>query len=155
MSNDRVSPMCWLAALAVVMMVPLASAQNADLNPAALAYKLPSQINWVAGTNGAQTAVVAGDPEKAGLYVMLLKRTPHNMSRPHWHPNDRFITVLSGTWWVGTGSKFDPDRTVALPAGTVVTHFGKQIHYDGTKDDDIMLQIVGEGPATSTPAETR
>jgi hypothetical protein len=24
-------------------------------------------------------------------------------SRPHFHSNDRFITVLKGTWWVGTG----------------------------------------------------
>jgi hypothetical protein len=55
------------------------------------------------------------------------------MSRPHFHPNDRFITVLKGTWWVGTGAKFDPDNTVPMPAGTFVTHFGKQVHYDGAR----------------------
>jgi hypothetical protein len=77
------------------------------------------------------------------------------MSRPHWHPHDRFITVISGTWWVGSGDKFDPDNTVPLAAGSFVTHFGKQIHYDGAKDEEAVLEIVGMGPATATDAERR
>jgi quercetin dioxygenase-like cupin family protein len=35
--------------------------------------------------------------------MVLTKWLPGHMSRPHFHPNDRFITVLKGTWWVGTG----------------------------------------------------
>ena len=38
-----------------------------------------------------------------------------------------------------------------MPAGTFVTHYGKQVHWDGAKDTDAVLLIVGEGPATSTP----
>jgi hypothetical protein len=133
----------------------LGAVQAADLNPAALAFKLPNQIKWVEGQNGAAQAIIAGDPSKPGLYVVLTKWHPHHMSRPHFHPNDRFITVISGTWWVGTGTKYDPDSTVAMPAGTVVTHFGKQVHYDGAKDEEALLEIVGEGPATNTPAEQK
>jgi hypothetical protein len=77
------------------------------------------------------------------------------MSHPHWHPNDRFITVLSGTWWVGTGTKFDPDRTVPMPAGSFVTHYGKHVHFDGAKDQEAVLEIIGEGPGTATPAERK
>ena len=61
--------------------------------------------------------------------------------------------MISGTWWVGTGTKFAPEATVPMPAGSFVTHFGRQVHYDGAKDDECVLQIVGEGPATATPAE--
>jgi hypothetical protein len=129
--------------------------QNAKLDPAVLRYELPGQIHWVGDAIGAKMAVLVGDPSKAGLYIVLVKWAPHHMSHPHWHPNDRFITVLSGTWWVGTGTKFDPDRTVPMPAGTFVTHFGKQVHYDGAKDEEALLEIVGEGPATATPAETK
>lgn len=129
--------------------------QNAQLDSSALAYKLPSQVHWVDDAIGAKTAVLVGDPSKPGLYVVLVKWTPHHMSHPHWHPNDRFITVLSGTWWVGTGAKFDPDRTVAMPAGSFVTHFGKHVHFDGAKDSEAVLEIVGEGPATATPAEQK
>ena len=155
----------WRAAAAVIAMlvglvVARGSAQTAvpshkDLDPKVLAYKLPDQIAWKDDPMGAKMAVLAGDPSKPGLYVVLVKWTPHHMSHPHWHPNDRFITVISGTWWVGTGAKFDPEKTVAMPAGSFVTHFGKQIHYDGAKDSEAVLEIVGEGPATATPAEVK
>jgi hypothetical protein len=126
-----------------------------DLDPKVLAYKVPDQIPWKDDPIGAKTAVLQGDPSKPGPYIMLIKWTPHHMSHPHWHPNDRFITVISGTWWVGTGAKFDPDKTVPFPTGSFVTHFGKQIHYDGAKDSEAVLEIVGQGPATATPAEVK
>jgi hypothetical protein len=127
----------------------------AGLNPAALAYKLPDQIPWKGKEGVAQSAVLLGDPGKPGLYIQLMKWYPHNMSHPHFHPNDRFITVISGTWWVGTGTKYDPDATVAMPTGSFVTHFARQVHYDGAKDEPAVLEIVGEGPDTATPAEVK
>ena len=125
-----------------------------DLNPKAITITLPSDIQWKK-TAAAETATLYGDPSKPGYYVVLQKWLPHNNSRPHFHPNDRYIQVLSGTWWVGTGAKFSPESTVPLPAGTFVTHFAKQVHYDGAKDGEAVLQIVGEGPATATPAEEK
>lgn len=146
----------WIQAVLLVGMFAWAGSVNAaELDPKTLAYKLPDQINWVSNPNGSKQAVMVGDPEKPGMYVVLYTWTAHHMSRPHFHPNDRFITVLKGTWWVGTGSKFEPENTVPMPAGTFVTHFGKQIHYDGAKDADVILEIVGMGPATATEAETK
>jgi hypothetical protein len=129
----------------------------AELNPAALVYKLPDQIPWgPVNAAGAQSAVVAGDPTKPGFYAVYNKWTKGNhFSRPHFHPNDRYIVVLQGTWWVGTGPKFDLANTTAMPAGSFVTHFGKQVHWDGAKDEDAVLLIMGEGPATSTAAEEK
>jgi hypothetical protein len=141
--------------LVAAMFVWLGAVEASDLNPSAISIKLPKEIPWVASPAGSVTAVLAGDPAKPGLYVVLTKWTPHHMSRPHFHPNDRFITVISGTWWVGTGTKYDPDSTVPIPPGSFVTHYGKQIHYDGAKDEETVLQIVGMGPATSTPAEVK
>jgi quercetin dioxygenase-like cupin family protein len=143
------------AAVAIVTALLLGSAKAVDLNPSALAYKLPDQIPWQGPADGPQQATLLGDPSKPGLYIQLVKWTPHHMSHPHFHPNDRYITVLSGTWWVGTGTKFDPDQTVPMPAGSFVTHFAKGIHYDGAKDETAILEIVGEGPATATPAEVK
>ena len=140
---------------AIVLALVLASPISADINPAALAYKLPNQINWVEEGNGAMQAILKGDPSKPGLYIILVRWKAHRMSRPHFHPNDRYVTVISGTWWVGTGNKFDPNSTLARPAGTYVTHYAKQVHYDGAKDEDVVLQIVGEGPSTSTDAEAK
>jgi quercetin dioxygenase-like cupin family protein len=127
----------------------------ADLNPAAVTFTLPDKIEWKKGSGRNEQAILAGDPSKPGIYVVMVKWLPGGMSRPHFHPNDRFITVLKGTWWVGTGTKFDPDSTVPMPAGTFVNHFGKQVHYDGAKDEETVLLITGEEPATSTPAEAK
>jgi len=145
----------WMpAALAIVLFVIL-DPVKADLNPAALIYTLPKDIPWKLSANGNGSATLAGDPSKPGIYVQLTKWAPHTGSRPHFHPNDRYIYVISGTWWVGTGSKYDPDSMVPMHAGTFVRHVGKQIHYDGGKDEEAVLEIVGEGPATSTNAETK
>lgn len=150
----------WLLVAAVLIVSSLGAAKAtakaaADLNPAAIAIQLPNQIKWVDGGNGALNATLYGDPTKPGLYIILTRWTPHHMSRPHFHQHDRYITVLSGTWWVGTGTKYDPDSTVPLPPGSYARHFGKQIHYDGAKDQEVTLEIVGEGPATPTPAEQK
>jgi hypothetical protein len=141
--------------IAFVGMLGISSA--AELNPAAVIYKLPDQIPWGAvNAAGAQSAVVVGDPTKPGFYAVYNKWTKGNhFSRPHFHPNDRYIVVLQGTWWVGSGPKFDPANTTPMPAGSFVTHFGKQVHWDGAKDEDAVLLIMGEGPATSTGAEEK
>ena len=145
------------AAVLAAMLAP-APSQAVELDPKAVVYQLPDQIKWGPVTPaGSQQAVLFGDPTKPGLYGVLTKWTAGNhFSRPHFHPNDRFITVLSGTWWVGSGPNFDPaSGSVPIPAGSFVTHYGKQVHYDGAKDEDTVLEIVGEGPATSTPAEVK
>jgi hypothetical protein len=131
------------------------AAPTPDLNPTMVTYQHPDQIKWTGNPSGAQQAVLLGDPTKAGLYIVLVKWNPHSMSHPHFHPNDRYITVLSGTWWVGSGTKFDPDATVAMPAGSYVVDLAKQPHYDGAKDEPAVIEIVGEGPATITPAEEK
>jgi hypothetical protein len=142
----------------LVMMLSLAgmlsASSAAELNPAAVIYKLPEQIPWTpVDARGAQNAVVVGDPSKPGFYAVYTKWTKGNhFSRPHFHPNDRYIVVLQGTWWVGSGPKFDPANSIPMPAGSFITHFGKQVHWDGAKDEDAVLLITGEGPATSTAA---
>ena len=128
----------------------LGTVRAGDLDPAALAFKLPDQIQWRGNPEVSQNAVLYGDPSKPGLYIQLVKWMPHHNSRPHSHPHDRYIYVLSGTWYVGTGSNYDPDPMTPMPAGSFVTHFGKQIHYDGAKDVEAVLEIVGEGPASET-----
>ena len=142
--------------LAVLGMAMAArSVYAADIDPSAVDFKTPADIKWVrnaAGTN--ESAVLFGDPSKPGPYVVRLRWLPGNMSRPHFHPNDRFFVVLSGTWWMGTGEKFDPDSTVPVPAGSYVIHYAGKIHYDGAKNEEAVIQVWGMGPATSTPAES-
>jgi hypothetical protein len=140
----------------LMLLLSLAGASAAGLDPAAVMFTPPDQIRWTENpASGNANAVLYGDPSRPGLYIVLVKWYPGHMSHPHFHPNDRFITVISGTWWVGSGPKFSPEDTVPMHAGSFVTHFGKQIHYDGAKDGETIIEVVGDGPATATPAEIR
>ena len=134
-----------LAAIMVATMLGGAAAASPD--PAVMSFKAPQDIPWKGDpAKGPQTYVFWGDPTRPGPYAMLVRWPPHMMSRPHTHPHERYITVLSGVWWVGTGKTYDPDSTTPMPAGSSVVHFANQFHYDGAKDEPAVLEIVGEGP---------
>jgi quercetin dioxygenase-like cupin family protein len=130
-----------------------APAVAVELNPKAIAIKQPDEIAWRDPTGAAPTnqKVLFGDPTKPGYYMVMNRFQPGAFSKPHFHPNDRFITVLKGTWYVGTGNKWDKDATIGVKAGGAVTHFGKEVHYDGAKDEEVIVLITGEGPGTNTP----
>src|SRR5262245_41475256 len=137
------------AALAVVLFSWFGQVRAADPDPKALKYILKDKLPWADSATGQKQVILFGDPSKPGMYGVLTKWLPGNMSRPHSHPNDRYIMVLSGTWWVGTGSTYDPASTFPIPAGSFVTHFANEMHYDGAKDQEVVLEIVGMGPANA------
>lgn len=143
-------------AAAMVGCLPLLAQAAGTLDPKAVTYQLPDQIKWNKNPNsGAESVYLVGGPGEAGLYIQLIKWAPGTGSRPHFHDKDRFITVLSGTWYQGTGTKYDPEAMVALPAGTHIVDHANGVHYDGAKDGTAIIQIVGQGPVSTTNAEVR
>ena len=125
------------------------------LNPKAISIKLPEQIPWkLNAAAGNETAVVYGDPDKPGPYVMFYKSAagPHEPAalasqRSHDHGAQGNV--------VGRHRRSIRARDdVPIPTGSYVTHFGKEVHYDGAKGEEVWLLMAGEGPATSTPAAT-
>jgi quercetin dioxygenase-like cupin family protein len=127
------------------------AAHAADLDPKAITIQLPENIQWgPVNANGTQVAPIIGDQSKPGFYVLLARWKEGNFSKPHTHENDRYITVISGTWWVGTGDKWETEKAVPVPAGSVVTHYGKQVHWDGAQagKGDAVILVVGMGPGS-------
>lgn len=119
---------------------------------------MPEQIHWqdIPGGHGAQLATLAGNPAGTGLYVQRVRFPPHLMDRPHWHPHDRHVTVIKGTWFTGTGATFDPTKAVPLPAGSYMLHPAHALHWDGSNSDaEVIVQIVGIGPADTVQADPR
>jgi len=133
--------------------IPKDNGPYAGGDPSAATIRLPNQIEWKDNPNN-RIALLAGDPDKPGLYVQMVTWKKGNFSPPHIHPNDRFVYVLDGTWWIGTGNKFDPaNLTVPVKAGSFVSVFAKGVHFDGAKDEDATLVFIGDGPATITRVE--
>ena len=94
---------------------------------------------------GAQIAVLAGDPTKAGAYTVRLK-FPANYAIPaHSHPTDENVAVVSGALYMGMGDKLDEAATKELPAGSFVVMPAKQHHFALTKSETV-IQLHGMGP---------
>ena len=99
---------------------------------------------------GLEIAVLAGDPAKEGPYVLRVRFAPGVMTPPHFHSQNRLVTVLSGTWYAGIGEVFDPAATTALTPGSFMRHPAGKVHYDGARDEPAVVQITGLGPVETT-----
>src|SRR5690349_8288222 len=130
----------------------LGTAALAEKDPEGFVRIAPEEVQWkeLPGYNGLQVAVIDGDPSKPGVYVVRVKFPPGLMTRPHFHPDDRYAVVLKGTWYTGTGDTFDPNTTVGLKAGSFMKHPAGAHHYDGAKDEEVILQLIGVGPSGTT-----
>jgi hypothetical protein len=112
-------------------------------------FRLPDQFVWAERPGSTdKTAALFGDPSKPAMFVQVIKRGPNVWSQPHSHPNERFITVLAGTFFIGTGPKFDKNNTVAIGPGGVVHDIPNQMHYDGTGPEGATLEFIAMGPAS-------
>jgi len=98
---------------------------------------------------GASFTVVSGDPGKAGIFVVRLKMPAGYRITPHWHPTDEHVTVLSGTFALGMGDKFDVASLKELPVGGYGLLPAQMRHYAMAKTEAI-VQVHGMGPFTLT-----
>ena len=95
--------------------------------------------------SGAESVVLEGDPSKPGLVILRLKMPDGYRIPPVWHPAADRFTVLSGTYHLGVGAKFDKDKTVALGAGDFAWLSPAAPHY-GWCTGATVLEITGIGP---------
>ena len=98
---------------------------------------------------------VFGDPSKPGMYIYRNRFAPGRTSRPHFHDQDRYVTVIKGTWWTGEGDVFQPDKMVPIKAGGLMFHPAGYHHYDGAKDEEVIVQIMGMGPVKTIATEKK
>jgi hypothetical protein len=110
----------------------------------------PDQVVWGDAPAGVKTAVLFGDPNKPGMYVVRNIFPEGIMSTPHFHSEDRFVTVIKGTWYAGTDASWDPATTVGLPAGSMMFHPAGVVHFDGAIKGATEIQIIGMGPVSTT-----
>ena len=107
------------------------------------------QIVWKEGDLGVKSTVLFGDPSKPGLYIVRNIFPAGIMSTPHSHDQDRYVTVIRGTWNAGTSPSWDPASTNPLPTGSVMFHPAGAVHFDGSIKDETEVQIMGMGPVTT------
>jgi hypothetical protein len=99
------------------------------------------------------TTLVFGNPSQAGTYVSRVHIPPNTKNRPRYYDQDRWVTVLKGTWWVGRGDVFRQDRLTAVREGGLMYQPANLKHYDIAGTEDVILQITGVGPVKPVHAE--
>ena len=111
------------------------------------------KLNWrptEGNTLGVETAGVEGDPSKPGFYLTINHFPAGVMSRPHYHPDERYVLVLRGTWHTDEGNVFRPKETLPLKPGDFMRHPKDGPHYDGALNEDTWVAISGYGPTKAT-----
>ena len=99
---------------------------------------------------GVETAIVEGDPSKPGYYLTINHFPAGVMSRPHYHPDERYVIVLRGTWHTDEGDVFRPKQTIPLKPGDFMRHPKGGPHYDGALNEDTWVESSGYGPTKDT-----
>src|SRR5215475_14398860 len=134
-----------MKAIAVVLLASLSWASAAiPVAQDPVVRVTPDKLKWQSNPEdlGFEQAIVEGDPAKPGIYVIQVKFPPWVMSKPHFHPEARYATVLKGTWYTGDGDVFNPDKTVPLKPGSFMLHPKGAHHYDGAKDEEVIIQLA-------------
>jgi quercetin dioxygenase-like cupin family protein len=112
-----------------------------------------SAVNWGPAPPflpaGARFAVLQGDPGQAGVYTIRLEFPAGYVIKPHFHPTDEHVTVLSGSFLIGMGDSVDARQGQVLGTGGFVTA-PAQAHHFAIARRKTVIQIHGEGPFALT-----
>ena len=110
---------------------------------------LPEDIDWKpfpAFPPSARLAVLVGEPNKAGPYLIRVKVPSGVKLMPHKHPEDRIYTVISGVFYIGLGGQFEEEKLQAYSPGSVVVLPGDTWHFHWAKSGQYVTQVTAVGP---------
>jgi hypothetical protein len=92
-----------------------------------------SQLEWAPAPNfvpeGAEIAVLYGDPSKDGPYAVRLKMPAGYKVQAHNHPTTEMVTVISCDFHLGMGDKLDEQKSVLLTTGGYAEAPAQMNHY--------------------------
>ena len=118
---------------------------------AASAHQMHSanKLDWkdLPSIEGAKIAVLQGPMNQAGPFTARIKIPSGGKIPPHWHPAIEHVTVISGSFAMGLGEKWDDKGMHTLGAGDVMIMQPKTPHYAQAKGKgETIVQIHGMGP---------
>jgi quercetin dioxygenase-like cupin family protein len=105
---------------------------------------------------GLEQVILFGDPDKPGIYVVRYRFPPGMHSNPHYHSQDRQITVIKGVWYMGMGDKAELASAIPMPAGSYAFHPARAVHWDGAgPGGETVVQVIGMGPVETVPVNPK
>jgi quercetin dioxygenase-like cupin family protein len=128
---------------------PARESQLQGLSPKEFGDFLAENVNWLPFAEfppAARLAVLVGDPAKPGPYVIRVKVPGGVKLMPHVHPEDRIYTVISGVFYIGRGTTFDPEKLKAYAPESVIVLPGNTPHFHWAKSGEYITQVNAFGP---------
>ena len=105
-----------------------------------------ADLKWNPIVKGCDMAAVGGDPSAEGVpFTLRLRCTAGTIIPAHWHPTDENVTVISGTFQVGMGDKYDAAKLETMSPGNFVSMPKEMRHYARSKTASI-VQVHAIGP---------
>jgi quercetin dioxygenase-like cupin family protein len=130
-----------LAALAVAGVTLGASASTSS----APTVVMPGHEVYGKPDMGASMAVLFGNPDKPGFYVVRMKVGAGWKAPPHFHTARENVTVVSGTFYAAMGRKWDDKKLMAFPAGSFISVPPRAPHFAMAKGPTV-VDISGTEP---------
>lgn len=124
--------------------LPVASAQD----HAGHTMVAPGDLKWADVPSlpaGAKIAVIEGPMTEAKPFTVRLKFPANYQIPAHFHPTTERVTILSGTFNMGVGDKFNKKQTTALSSGSMAIMQAGTRHFAWTNEETI-VQLNGNGP---------
>ncbi|MGE0854120.1 MAG: cupin domain-containing protein [Geminicoccaceae bacterium] len=109
---------------------------------------LPGELKWSNVSSlppGAKIAVIEGSMSEPGPFTVRLRFPANYLLPAHSHPAIERVTVLSGTFHMGSGDKLDKSKTHALPVGGAMIIPAGSNHFAWTAEETV-VQLNGIGP---------
>jgi len=94
---------------------------------------------------GAEYAILEGNPAEEGAFTMRLKFPNDYRIPPHTHPRTERVTVLSGTFNLGMGREFNQENMESLSEGAFFSFPPGMEHYAMTTEETV-VQLTSNGP---------
>jgi len=136
----------WTMRRAAGLLLAASFAGSAHAEDSTIRIVKPGSIALTKQMAGPSSAYVVGGPRQAGLYVITALYPAGVRSKPHVHPDQRVMTVISGIFYAGTGSRFDEKNVQALGPGSTLIIPPNTLHWGWAKDGDVVVEEVGIGP---------
>jgi len=146
--------MALAALLVAAAFAPIAGAQDkaksAAMPPGAASdHKMWSAKNleWkdLPSIKGAKIALLEGPMSEEKPFTARIKMPAGGKIPPHTHPGIEHVTVISGSFAMGLGEKWDDKALHSMGAGDVMIMQPNTPHYAMAKAESI-VQVHGMGP---------
>jgi len=106
-----------------------------------------AELKWTPSFMGCEHANVSGDPSADGKpFVLRIRCLDGAKIPPHWHPTDENMTVLQGTFMIGTGEEFDESKLMPMDAGSFIFFMPRTMRHFSLCRGKTILQVHGSGP---------